>query len=70
MVCVWGFVDNLNADFASDAERVQHHASGEEGDNFVHIEKMPDSTGVGGDSESEIDKLRLRALRFFLTCRG
>ena len=48
MVCVWGLVDNLNADFASDAERVQHHASGEEGDNSVHVEKMPDPTGVGG----------------------
>ena len=51
--------------FASDAERAQHHASGEEGDNFVHVEKMPDSTDVGGDSESEIDKLRLGALHFF-----
>jgi hypothetical protein len=51
--------------FASDAERAQHHASGEEGDNFVHVEKMPDPTGFGGDSESEIDKLHLRALHFF-----
>lgn len=36
-------------------ERAQSHASGEEGDNFVHVQKMPGVTGIGGDPESDID---------------
>jgi hypothetical protein len=39
--CVSRYVVSDNADFASDVERAQHRTSGEEGDNFVHVQKMP-----------------------------